>query len=116
RTEERARRYDLVAQTWTFQQEVVFADRARPARTPAELAGERVAVTPGTLTFTLLGELPPAQRPQLVAVENLAEALRAVREGRATAAAGNGLALRAAARDAGMDELPELPLRAVPYA
>ena len=61
-----ARRYDLVAQTWTFQQEVVFADRAHAPRTIDDLAGVRVAVSPGTLTFTLLGELDPSRRPVMV--------------------------------------------------
>src|SRR5438552_6001762 len=56
-TEERARRHDLVAQTWTFQQEVVFADHGHAPRTIEELAGVRIAVSPGTLTFTLLTEL-----------------------------------------------------------
>jgi len=115
-TEERARRYDLVAQTWTFQQEIVFADRARAPRTLDELAGVRVAVSPGTLTFTLLGELDPRRRPEMVPADNLAEALRAMRAGTVAGAAGNGLALRAAARDLGLGELAELPLRSVPYA
>jgi PAS domain S-box-containing protein len=99
-SEERARRYDLVAQTWTFQQEIAFPDRGRAPRTLRELAGTRVAVATGTLTFTLLNEMDPAVRPDLVSVASLPEALRAVREGRATGAAGNGLALLAAARDA----------------
>jgi len=115
-TEERARRYDLVAQTWTFQQEVVFADRAHAPRTVDDLAGVRVAVSPGTLTFTLLGELDPSRRPQMVPADNLTDALKAVRDGTVAGAAGNGLALRAAARDLGMEELAELPLRSVPYA
>jgi len=115
-TEERARRYDLVAQTWTFQQEVVFADRAHAPRRLEDLAGRRIAVAPGTLTHTLLTELDPGRRPELVPADELPDALRAVREGRADGAAGNGLALRAAARDAGMSELAELPLRSVPYA
>jgi PAS domain S-box-containing protein len=115
-TEERARRYDLVAQTWTFQQEVVFADRAHAPRTIDDLAGVRVAVTPGTLTFTLLGELDPSRRPVMVPADNLTDALKAVRDGTVAGAAGNGLALRAAARDLGMEELAELPLRSVPYA
>ena len=115
-TEERARRYDLVAQTWTFQQEIGFPDKARAPRSLAELRGHRVAVSPGTLTYVLLGELPPAERPELVPVPDLLEALRAVRDGRATGAAGNGLALRAAARESGMGDFAELPLRSVPYA
>jgi PAS domain S-box-containing protein len=115
-TEERSRRYDLVAQTWTFQQEVLFADRAQAARGPDDLGGRRVAVVPGTLTDTLLEELEPSRRPQLVPVDGLVDALRAVAEGRAAGVAGNGLALRAAARDAGLRDLVEVPLRSVPYA
>ncbi len=115
-TEERARRYDLVAQTWTFQQEVAFADHAHAPRTIEELAGVRVAVSPGTLTFTLLTELDASRRPEMVPADNLSDALRAVRDGKVAGAAGNGLALRAAARDLGMDDLAELPLRSVPYA
>ena len=115
-TEERAHRYDLVAQTWTFQQEVVFADRARAPRTIDDLAGIRVAVAPGTLTFTLLGELDPGRRPEMVPIDKLTDALKAVRDGTVAGAAGNGLALRAAGRDLGMGELAELPLRSVPYA
>jgi PAS domain S-box-containing protein len=115
-TDERARRYDLVAQTWTFQQEVVFPTGAVSPQTTADLAGLRIAVAPGTLTFTLLSELDPRHRPEMVPTSNLAEALRAVREGLVAGAAGNGLALRAAARDVGMSELSELPLRSVPYA
>jgi polar amino acid transport system substrate-binding protein len=115
-TEERARRYDLVAQTWTFQQEVVFADHAHAPRTVDDLAGVRVAVSPGTLTFTLLGELDPSRRPEMVPADNLTDALKALRDGTVAGAAGNGLALRAAARELGMEELAELPLRSVPYA
>src|SRR5207244_2247600 len=51
-----------------------------------------------------------------VPADNLADALRAVRDGKVAGAAGNGLALRAAARDLGLDDLVELPLRSVPYA
>ncbi len=115
-SEERSRRYDLVAQTWTFQQEIVFADRERAPRRLADLGGMRVAVSPGTLTFNLLTELDARERPDLVPIDSLPEALRAVREGRASGAAGNGLALRAAARDAGMSDFVELPLQSVPYA
>jgi len=115
-TEERARRYDLVAQTWTFQQEVVFPDRVRAPRKVSDLAGLRIAAAPGTLTHTLLTELDPSWRPEIVPADALPDALRAVRDGRADGAAGNGLALRAAARDAGMSDLVELPLRSVPYA
>jgi PAS domain S-box-containing protein len=115
-TEERARRYDLVAQTWTFQQVIMFPDAARAPRTLDELRGVRVAVAPGTLTFTLLGELDPQRRPEMVPVDNLADALRAARAGTVAGAAGNGLALRAAARDLGMSDVAELPLRSVPYA
>ena len=115
-TEERAQRYDLVAQTWTFQQEIVFADASRAPRTIDDLAGLRVAVAPGTLTFSLLGEIDPRRRPEIVPIDSLIDGLRAMRDGSVAGAAGNGLALRAAARDLGMGELVELPLRSVPYA
>ena len=75
-----------------------------------------MAVAPGTLTFTLLGEIDPPRRPELVPIDNLTDALRAVRDGTVAGAAGNGLALRAAARDLAMGELVEVPLRSVPYA
>ena len=52
----------------------------------------------------------------MVPADNLTDALKAVRDGTVAGAAGNGLALRAAARDLGMEELAELPLRSVPYA
>jgi PAS domain S-box-containing protein len=114
-TDERARRYDLVAQTWTFQQEVVFPGGAA-TRTLRDLRGLRIAVAPETLTFTLLSDMSKELRPQLVPVANLSDALRALRDGRVEAAAGNGLALRAAARDLGLADLSEVPLRSVPYA
>jgi PAS domain S-box-containing protein len=115
-TDARARRYDLVAQTWTFQQEVVFAGGGAAPRTLADLAGVRVAVAPGTLTETLLSELDAARRPEMVPIPSLLDGLRAVRDGRVAGAAGNGLALRAAARDVGLTDLSEVPLRSVPYA
>ncbi|HET6898309.1 MAG TPA: response regulator, partial [Vicinamibacteria bacterium] len=97
-------------------QEIVFLDGARAPRTLDDLGGLRVAVAPGTLTFTLLGEIAPPRRPEIVPIDNLTDGLRAVRDGTVAGAAGNGLALRAAARDLGMGELVELPLRSVPYA
>jgi two-component system, sensor histidine kinase and response regulator len=112
----RAARYDFLPQTWTFHQSVVFPGWYTSApRRIDDLTGEHVAVESGTATQALLLELPQYQRPRLMAVRDLREAIRAVARGSANGAAGNSLALRSLAQQEGVRDVIEVPIGSLPY-
>ncbi len=115
-SEARARRYTFLAQIWTLNQSVFFRPgRASYPRSLGEIGGERVAVEGGTLTHERLRGLAEGRRPQLVTVRTFTDAMRAFADGRATAVAGNSLALHVAARRLGVPRVVELPYDHVPY-
>lgn len=112
---ERALAYAWLGQTWTMHQCVLFpTGRARYPRGPGELSGETVAVQERTAVDELLSGLP-VPRPTLLRAATQAEALQLLEQKRASAVGGNSLTLRIAAAHAGLPELVELPLQAVPY-
>jgi len=114
-SEERAQAYDWLEQTWWMHQCVLFrAGRAGYPRSPAELAGETVAVQERSAVAELLfRQVPP--KPLLITVPTQDDALAMLERGMASGVGGNSLSLRVAAAERGIDALAEMPLRAVPY-
>ncbi len=112
---ERAHAYDFLTQTWTFEQEIALLPRpGRPGRAD-DLRGQRVAVATGTVTEQLLLRMPEGERPEILRVPDFVDVVQALASQRVTGGAGNALALRAATREAGLDDLVEVPLASVPY-
>jgi PAS domain S-box-containing protein len=115
-SEARAGRYTLLAQTWTLHQTVFFLPgREFYPQEPDRLAGETIAVESGTATQELMAGLPDGGRPRLLPTPSLRDAFAALLRGEATGVAGNALALRFIARDAGASDLVELPVRSLSY-
>ncbi len=114
-SEDRARAYAWLAQTWTMHQCVLFLP-GRPSypHEPADLARETIAVQERSAVGELLFAQPPP-RATLVTVASQDAAVRLLKAGRASGAAGNSLTLRTAAADMRLYELVEMPLQAVPY-
>lgn len=114
RSEDRSRRYDLLTQTWTFQQQIAVRAGPNAPRRLDDLVGRRVAVEAGTVSEAILADLP-SSRVVIVPVRTIVQVVRAMEEGKADGGAGNSLALRAAARETGLGELVEIPLTSVTY-
>jgi signal transduction histidine kinase/DNA-binding response OmpR family regulator len=112
----RAERYDFLPQTWTFEQSVAFPSwhTTAPQRID-DLAGVPIAVEKGTATHGLLMELPQFQRPKIIGVADVREAVRLMARGGAKGAAGNSLALRVLARQEGIPSVSEVPIGSMPY-
>jgi PAS domain S-box-containing protein len=115
RSDDRARRYDLLTQTWTFQQEIAVRAAPDAPRRLEDLAGRTIGVEAGTVSEGILADLPAERRVVVVPMRSIAEVLRAMEQRRIDGGAGNGLALRAAARDVRIGELVEIPLSSVTY-
>jgi PAS domain S-box-containing protein len=115
-SEERADRFEYLAQFWTLRQSVMLpGSRSGEGLTLEKLGPEIVAVEDGGLVHELLASLPEAQRPLLLPFVDHAEAMRAMLRGDATAAAGNGFTLRFAAEKEGVTDLVEIPVKALTY-
>ncbi len=115
-TEERARRYAFLDETWTVRLAVLFLPgRSSYPATLAELGAERVAVQEGEMTHDLLLTLPEATRPVVLAVRDHNAAIGLLRSGRATAVAGNALVLRTALARLGLNDLQEVIVKAASY-
>ena len=115
-SEDRAVRYDLLRQVWTLRQAVVFPpNREQYPSSLSDLDSETVAVEDRSVIHELLGGLPEVQRPLLLLTHSQREALVAVAEGKATAAAGNALTLRYFTARGNLGPFAEVPVKAVSY-
>ena len=115
-SDRRASRFELVWQTWTLHQSLVF--RAGRKAYPSgfeNLARETIAVEERSLVAELLRQLPERQRPAIVPVTSQLEALMRLANGRATGVGGNDLTLRHAAAALGLDDLVVVPVKTVSY-
>ncbi len=114
-TDERAKRYQLLDQTWTLSQVVMM--RRGLARYPEgldDLWGFRIAVDANSINHLLLGSLPEARRPALTVVPTRAEAIQAFERGQVEGVAGNHLTMRFLMGQLAADAV-EVPLISRPY-
>jgi PAS domain S-box-containing protein len=115
-SESRAQRYDLLAEIWTLHQVVVFLPGRRTyPQSTAQIRNEIVAVAERARTHEELTKLPDALRPRFRFAPTVAESLRIMARGEATAAGGNVLTLRHTAALMGTRGLVEVPIFSVPY-
>lgn len=115
-SEERGERYDLLVQTWTLEQVLLFSPgRADYPRGLDQLASESVAVERRALLHDMLLSLPELRRPVLIPVPDQAAALRALLAKRASAVAGNAQCLRVSAAELGVTNVVEVPVKALAY-
>ena len=114
--EDRARRYDFLAETWTARQSLLFpAGRAGVPTRLTDMAREIVAVEDGSLAHDLFRSLPDVSRPLLRPARTHVDAVKALLRGDATAVAGNALVLRVAMANLGTTDVVELPVKAASY-
>ena len=114
--EDRAERYDFLAETWTARQSLLYpAGRAGGPTRLTDMAKETVAVEDGSLAHDLFRSLPDVSRPLLRPARTHVEAVKALLRGDATAVAGNALVLRVALADLGTTDVVELPVKAASY-
>jgi PAS domain S-box-containing protein len=115
-SEERARRYAFLDQTWTLQQAVLFRP-GRPSYPPAlnQLQNETVAVEERSLVHDLLATLPEVQRPVLKTFASQPEAVAAFLDGQSSAVAGNELSLRFAAARLSDEQLAPIRVKSLAY-
>ena len=115
-SDERSRRYDLLAETWTLRQALFYpVNRTDPPQRLDQLGAETVAVPEGAYMHDLLASLPEAQRPLLRPVASVEREILLLRRGEVTAIAANSLLVRSAAENAGLHGLQEVPVKAVSY-
>jgi len=115
-TEERTKDYGFLDEVWTVRLSAFFLPgRVSPPDDVSKLGREIVAVRTPSLSRDTLAALPEGQRPILVAANDHREAVAMLRSGRATAAAGNDIGLRAEFARLGLTDVPELLLKANPY-
>ncbi len=115
-TAEREHTYDLLVQTWTMHQSLLF----RPGRAvyPAgfdDLAGEVVALIENGSTHQTLLAKPEGRRPRLRLAADQFAACQMLLSGEATAAAGNGLTLRHFAHRLGTAGMVEVDVGSTGY-
>jgi PAS domain S-box-containing protein len=114
-SDERARRYQLLDQTWTLAQVVMM--RPGLPRYPQgldDLWGFRVAVDEGSINHLLLAALPESRRPNLTVVATRGEAIRAFERDEVDGVAGNHLTMRFLMGGLAADAV-EVPLVSRPY-
>ena len=114
-TEDRAKRYQLLDQTWTLSQ-VVMMRRGLP-RYPEgldDLWGFRIAVDENSINHILLASLPEARRPTLTVVPTRGDAIRAFERSQVEGVAGNHLTMRFLMGHLAADAI-EVPLISRPY-
>jgi PAS domain S-box-containing protein len=112
----RALKYDLLPPAWTLHQDAIFLNgRAAYPESIEQLGVEIVCVEQGSLMQELLKELPEFRRPVLRPVRSQLDCLPRLAKKEVTAAAGNGLALRLAARQIGLTTLTAVTLKTVSY-
>ena len=115
-SDRRAARYELLWQTWTLHQSLVFrAGRGSYPTGFENLARETVAVEDRSLLAELLRQLPERDRPATIPVPSQLEALMQLVSGKATAVGGNDLTLRYGAAALGIDDLVVVPVKSVSY-
>jgi PAS domain S-box-containing protein len=115
-SEMRGRDYDYLAQLWTIR--VVVAFLPGRARSPAgieELAGETVAIQSDFVVAEQLETLPPEKRPVLRTEDDQRLAVELLQRREVTAVVGNYLTLVRFARELGLPDLVERPLRTYSY-
>src|SRR5262245_3568828 len=112
----RAERYDLLVQTWTLKQGLVFrSGRSSYPQGLDELAGEVVAVEENGSTHELFRRLPEDKRPVIRPAPDHRVALQMVVHGEAPAAVGNALTLRYVASELELRGLTEVHAKANSY-
>ncbi|OFW45203.1 MAG: hypothetical protein A3J29_10960 [Acidobacteria bacterium RIFCSPLOWO2_12_FULL_67_14b] len=112
---ERAKRYQLLDQTWTLAQ--VLMMRPGLPRYPQgldDLWGFRIAVDEGSINHLLLASLPEARRPTLAIVATRGDAIRAFERDEVDGVAGNHLTMRFMMGQLAADAV-EVPLISRPY-
>ncbi|MCM2258003.1 MAG: EAL domain-containing protein [Vicinamibacteria bacterium] len=113
---DRRQRYDLLAQTWTMHQSVLFrGGRDRYPRSLRELSGETVALLENGAIHEALRALPAGDRPAFRLVGDQYQAVQALVAGESSAVAGNGLTLRHVAAQLGVTDLFEVEVVAAGY-
>jgi PAS domain S-box-containing protein len=114
-TDERARRYQLLDQTWTLAQVVMM--RPGLPRYPHgldDLWGVRVAVDENSINHLLLSSLPESRRPALTVVATRPELIQLFERGEVDGVAGNHLTMRFLMGALAVDAI-EVPLISRPY-
>jgi PAS domain S-box-containing protein len=115
-TDERAQRYDMLAEIWTLRQAIFFPEGRRdPPRGLAQLGAETIAVPEGLYMHDFLAALPELQRPLLRPAASSVQQIELLRRAEVTAVAGNALLLNGAAARAGLRGLHEVPVKALSY-
>ena len=115
-SEQRTRDYDYLAQLWTIRVVVVFLPgRARYPESGEDLAGETVCIQSRSVVREALEALPPAKRPILRTEDDQRAAIDLLRRREVTAVLGNYLVLVRAAREQGLPDLVERPVRTFSY-
>jgi diguanylate cyclase (GGDEF)-like protein/PAS domain S-box-containing protein len=115
-SDERRQRYDLLIQTWTMHQSVLFrGGRSDYPNSLLGLSGETVALLESGSIHEALRALPASDRPALRLVGDQYQAVQALVAGEATAVAGNGLTLRHVAAQLGIVDMVEVEVQASGY-
>ncbi len=115
-SDDRAGRYALLREVWTLHQVVLLrpGDGDMP-RDLGQLSEHTVAVLDRSLIHELLLALPEVQRPAIIPVPDQETSVRLIADGRATAAAGNSLTMRLAARRLGISGLRPISVKSLAY-
>jgi signal transduction histidine kinase/ABC-type amino acid transport substrate-binding protein len=115
-TEERTKDHDFLDEVWTVRLSAFFLPgRKSPPDSLSKFGNEIVAVRTPSLSRDTLVALPDELRPTLIAARDNREAVAMLLAFKATAVAGNDIGLRAEFARLGINEAPELLLRANPY-
>lgn len=115
-TEERTKVFGFLDEVWTVRLAAFFLPgRTSPPDDVSKLGSEIVAVRTPSLSRDTLAALPLGQRPTLVAANDHKAAVEMLRAGQATSAAGNDIGLRAEFARLGLNDVPELLLKANSY-
>jgi PAS domain S-box-containing protein len=115
-SEPRARDFDYLAQLWTIR--VIMAFLPGRARYPAsldDLAGETAAIQSRSVVRDELMSLPSERRPALRVEDDQRAAVELLRRREVTTVIGNYLTLVRFAREQGLPDLVERPLRTYSY-
>jgi PAS domain S-box-containing protein len=115
-SEGRSRDYDYLVQLWTIRVIMVFLPgRARYPATLDELAGETIAIQSRSVVRDEILSLPADKRPMLRIEDEQAVAVQLLQRREVTAIIGNYLTIVRYARELGLPDLVERPLRTYSY-
>ena len=115
-SEQRTREFDYLAQLWTIRVVLAFLPgRARYPESVENLQGETVAIQSRSVVREALDALPPARRPVLRTEDDQGVAIDLLRRREVTAVLGSSLTLVRFAREEGLPDLVERPVRTFSY-